>query len=91
MIVHAIEDASIGDLAGLRYFDYLISVDGKQFEDVHKLCRHFKDLEDGRKSTRIIVRRRKTQYRSRTTLKIFEFRPVEVKLVGYKLDNNECS
>ena len=91
MIVHAIEDASIGDLAGLSYFDYLISVDGKQFEDVHKLCRHFKDLEDGRKSTRIIVRRRKTQYRSRTTLKIFEFRPVEVKLVGYKLDNNECS
>ena len=91
MIVHNVEDASIGHLAGLSYFDYLISVDGKQFEDVHKLCRHFKALEDSRKSTRIIVRRRKTQYRSRTTLKIFEFRPVEVKLVGYKIDSNDCS
>ena len=60
MIVHAIENASIGDLAGLRYFDYLISVDDKQFDDVHKLCRHFKALEDSKKSTRIVVRRRKT-------------------------------
>ena len=36
MIVHAIENASIGDLAGLSYFDYLVSVDGKQIDDVHK-------------------------------------------------------
>ncbi len=90
MIVHAIENASIGDLAGLSYFDYLVSVDGKQIDDVHKLCRHFKALEDSSKSTRIIVRQRKTQYRSRTTLKIFEFRPVEVKLVGYKIGSNDC-
>ncbi|MDP7626167.1 MAG: trypsin-like peptidase domain-containing protein, partial [Rhodospirillales bacterium] len=90
MIVHAIENASIGDLAGLSYFDYLVSVDGKQIDDVHKLCRHFKALEDSSKSTRIIVRQRKTQYRSRTTLKIFEFRPEEVKLVGYKIGSNNC-
>ena len=91
MIVHAIEDASIGDLAGLRYFDYLTSVDGKQFEDVQTLCRHLRSLEDNEKRTRIIVRRRKTQYRSRTTLKIIEFWPVEVKLVGYKVLDKKCS
>jgi serine protease Do len=90
MMVHHSRRASAARLAGVRKWNYLVSVDGKKFSDPIHLCRHLKKAESQLRNINMRLRRFKTQYASFTEFSMTKFKPKSVGLVGRGTENKSC-
>lgn len=90
MMVHHSRRASVARLAGVRKWNYLVSVDGKKFSDPVSLCRHLKKAEFQFRKVNMRLRRFKTQYASFTEFSMIKFKPRLVRLVGESTENKSC-
>lgn len=90
MMVHHSRTASAARLAGVRKWNYLVSVDGKKFSDPIHLCRHLKKAESQLRNVNMRLRRFRTQYASFTEFSMTKFKPKSVGLVGRGTENKSC-
>ena len=91
MMVHHSRTASAARLAGVRKWNYLVSVDGKTFSDPVSLCLHLKKAESQLRNINMRLRRFRTQYASFTEFSMTKFKPKSVRLVGRGTENKSCT
>jgi len=90
MMVHHSRTASAARLAGLRKWNYLVSVDGKTFSDPVSLCLYLKKAESQLRNVNMRLRRFRTLYASFTEFSMIKLKPKSVGLVGRGTENKSC-
>jgi len=87
-LVHDVARASIGSQSGVRAYDYLVSVDGKSFKGVDKLCSYLREAEAKKRKVRMVTRIDKSEYRALSKYGLHHIKAKDVKLVGQVAPEN---
>jgi len=84
LFIQNVAQASIGDLADIKPYGYVQSINGKTFSDSFKLCNYLKELEIKRDKATIVTRYIGWDYRSRLRYHSYEIPIRNVQLVGVR-------
>jgi len=82
LIINDVKSASAGELAGLKSYSLLHSIDGNTITSVNELCTYLLDAEASGKEVKFVTRRAAWGYRSRNKFKAHKVVPKNVRLIG---------
>ena len=88
LFIQNVAQASIGDLADIKPYGYLQSVNGKTFSESVKLCNYLRELQIKRGKATIVTRYIGWDYRSRLRYHSYEIPIRDVQLVGVRAPEN---
>ena len=80
LVVHSVKDSSAADVAGVKEYDLIKSVDGKLLNTAERLADYLTKMEG--KSVSINVRRQEYAYRQNYAYKLIELEVGEVSKIG---------
>ncbi|MEE2694092.1 MAG: trypsin-like peptidase domain-containing protein [Pseudomonadota bacterium] len=84
LFIQNVAQASIADLADVKPYGYLQSVNGETFSDSFKLCNFLKELQRNKDKATIVTRYIGWDYRSRLRYHSYEIPIRDVQLVGVR-------
>ena len=81
-MIEDVDDASLGDSAGMYYNTLIISVDGKPTPPLRSLCNCLREAEEKKKKVKFMSIGHYSSYRSQTSYYAHEVRITDVRRVG---------